>query len=105
MTKNAWPTDQLPRIRLKSGGLDARDRTGLVIVGGVAADTDRAEQNAAVLDQHAARHRHHPALRQRIHRADEIGLLLRTLEQRPRSHPQGKSAVSLAMGNLAAQQA
>ena len=43
-------------------------------------------RRAAVLDQHAAGHRHHPALRQRVHRADEIGLLLRPLKQRPRSH-------------------
>ena len=45
-----------------------------------------AEQFRAVLDQHAAGHRHQTALRHRIHRIDEIGLLLRALEQGPRAH-------------------
>src|SRR3979490_591464 len=76
----------LPCVRLQTSGLDARDRTGLVIVGGVAADSDGTEQNAAVLNERAAGARRYPALRQRIHRADEIGLLLGTLEQCPRSH-------------------
>src|SRR5690606_19437113 len=40
-----------------------------------------------------------------IHRADEVRLLAGTLEQRPRTHAEGESAVSLAMGDLAAHQA
>src|ERR1700738_3990012 len=44
----------LPRIRLQSGGFDASDRADLVIVGSIAADADRAKQDAAVLDQYAA---------------------------------------------------
>jgi enoyl-CoA hydratase/carnithine racemase len=47
----------LPRIRLQSGGLDAGDRADLVIVGGIAADADRANQHAAILDQHATGNR------------------------------------------------
>src|ERR1700687_3348626 len=46
----------LPRIRLQSGGFDAGDRADLVIVGSIAADADRAEQDAAVLAQHATGH-------------------------------------------------
>src|SRR5882757_6680538 len=70
----------LPRVRLQSSRLDAGDRAGFVIVRGVAADADGAEQHAAALDQHAAGHRDQPALRQCVHRIDKIGLLLRTLE-------------------------
>src|SRR5439155_1153125 len=64
-----------------------------------------AKQGAAVLDQHAAGHRHHAALCQRIHRPDEIGLLLRALEQGARSHAQCERAVGLAMGDLGPHQA
>ena len=65
----------------------------------------RDPEAAAALDQNAARHRHQPALRQRVHRIDKIGLLLRALEQRPRSHTHGERAIGLAVGDLAAQQA
>ena len=44
-------------------------------------------------------------MRERIHGADEIGLLLRALEQCPRSHAQRERAVSLAVRNLGPHQA
>ena len=88
---------QLPRISLQSRRLDAGDRADLVIVGRVAADADRAEQNSAILDQDAAGHRYQTAWRQRIHRADKIGLLLRPLEQRARALAYGECAIGLAM--------
>jgi hypothetical protein len=87
-------TIHLPRISLQSRRLDAGDGANLVVVRGVAADADRAEQNAAVLDQDAAGHRHQTALRQRIHRTDEIGLFLRPLEQRARTHAQRRFGVN-----------
>src|SRR4029077_12369961 len=42
---------------------------------------------------------------QRIHRTDKIGLLLRPLEQRARTHAHRQRAIGLAMRDLAAQQA
>ena len=40
----------------EAGALDARHRGGLVVVGGVAGDADRAEQvTVRVADEHAAR--------------------------------------------------
>jgi hypothetical protein len=48
-----------------------------------------AEQGAGgVMKQHAAGHRDHRAARQRIHRIDEIGLLLGALEDCARAHAQ-----------------
>ena len=99
------PIPRLSGVCLQSGGLDARDGADLIIVGRVAADADGAEQAAVALDQHAAGHRHQTALRHRIHGADEIGLFLGALEQRPRSHAQRKRAIGLAMRNLGPHQA
>ena len=95
----------LARARLQSRGLNPCHCANLVIVGGITADSDRAEQRCAVLDQHATRHRHQAPLRNGIHRTDEVGLFLCTLEQRPRAHAERERAISLSVSNLGSHQA
>src|SRR5262245_57766163 len=51
------------RIRGEAGLLDSRDGAVLVAVRGIAADAHRADRGpGGVEDQHAARHRHEPAV-------------------------------------------
>jgi hypothetical protein len=57
------------------------------------------------LDEHAAWHRHHAALRQRVHCTNEIALLLCTLEQRPRTDAHRKCAIGLPVSDFKAQEA
>ena len=90
---------------MQAGSFDACHRAGLVVVRCVTTDADSAEENIAVLDEDAARYRDEAALRQRIHGADEIGLLLGPLKQCPRPHAQRQRAISFAMRDLGAHQA
>src|SRR5258706_10150183 len=60
------------RIGLQSGGLDAGDRAGLILVGGVARNPDRPDYVAAgVADQHTARIGDHTPAARRIERSEE----------------------------------
>src|SRR5215467_13995661 len=69
-------------IRHQARGLDTRNGTELVVDGGIAADADGPYDLAARgADEHAARHRHHAAVRQfRQHRVKERRLLRAPLE-------------------------
>src|SRR6266852_44089 len=73
-------------IGLQSGRLDAGDRAGLVLVGGVAGNTDRPDDVAAgIADQHAARIGDHAPAARRIERVEELRRVGGALEQRARA--------------------
>src|SRR5258708_31172090 len=91
--ENSTVAKLLPRISLQPRRLDAGDRADLVIIRGIAGDADRAEQCTVFLDQDAAGHRHQLSFRHRINGADEVSLLLRALDQRPRTHAEGECAI------------
>src|SRR3546814_16591757 len=82
-----------------AGGLDAGDGAGLVVVGGVAGDADRADDGAlGIAHQHTARHRHQRAAGEAVAGLDEERLLLRAAEDRARSNDQERKSVMKGKG-------
>src|SRR5712691_4960171 len=94
------------RIGLQSGGLDAGDRAGLILVGGVAGNPDGPDDVAAgVADQHAARIGDHAPAARRIECIEELRRIGSALEQRARSEAHAECAPGLAIGNVVAKDA
>src|SRR5882757_9698039 len=93
-------------IGFESGGLDARDGAGLVLVGSVARDTDGPNDIAAgVADQHAARIGDDaPAARRRQH-GEELRRAGGALRLRARAEAHAERAPGLSIGNVEPQEA
>src|SRR5215470_12290792 len=94
------------RIRLETGRLDAGERAELVVVGGVAGNTDRADDVAAgVADQHTAWIGDDaPAARGGQH-VEELRRVRRTLGERARAESHAERAPCLSVGDVEAQDA
>src|SRR5882724_12989869 len=96
----------LAGIGREAGGLNARDGTYLIVIGGVARDTDRADHVAIlVADQDARRARHQPPVAHRGERREECRLLGRAAGERARAEPHAERAPGLPERNVETQNA
>src|SRR3954447_18239098 len=88
-------------IGFESGGLDTRDGAGLVLVGSIPRDADRADDLAAgVADQPAARSGDDaPAARRRQH-GEELRRTRGALRERARAEAHAERAPGLAIGDV-----
>src|ERR1700730_5207949 len=94
------------RIGLQSRRLDAGDRAGLILVGGVAGNPDCPDDVAAgVADQHAARIGDHAPAARRIEGVEELRRVGGALEQRARPKAHAERAPCLAIGDVVAKDA
>ena len=88
-------------LRREAGRFDAGKCRRLVIVGRVAGDADSANKfTVGRANEHAARHRHHVAAENAVHRLHEIGLLFGAVHQCACAHAKPDGGVGLAMCDL-----
>src|SRR3954464_15364087 len=95
-----------PCDRLQPRRLDAGDRAHLVLVRGVAGNSNRAEYHPVrVLDQHTARHRHEAALAHRREHAKEQRILGCPVAKFTRSEAHAERAPCLSECDIETQDA
>src|SRR5262249_14007205 len=96
----------LSRIGFESRRLDAGDRAGLVAVGGIAGNADRADNVARRgSDQHAAGIGDHASIAGGRQHSEELRGLRRARGERARAEAHAERAPGLAEGDVEAQEA